>query len=480
MIRLKQNGVRWELIDQFEPLLDKLLADRGRTVKESPAKLVTVHEIDGATFYVKRYRNDAVPLRSLKFFFKESHSRREWTRAHKIEALGVPIVRHLALGERWGVVGLRESILNTEGFNGVQLHLCPERDGDEVQAVLGRLLRQMHDRGVLQRDLYHNILVQSKPLELKRVDVHHAEVKPALTQQERLDNLAFLNFRVPLADACFRAYGWNQELAEQTRQRSAVMRRQHLCYRSKRCLKRNAEFAPMRLGRLKCWVRLPYLDDRLRHILNDPDEFLEHHAETLKGGRTSTVGRSGGLVVKRFNLRKATNLIKNYFRHSRARRAFRKAYHLELVGIPTAKPIAAAERRIARFLLRSYFVMEEIPGAIDFGEWRGDKQQSMERVAELLAKLHNEGFSHRDLKETNIVFDEAGRLYLIDLEGLRFVGEIPFTRAAADLARFAEALGAEWPELENEFLAHYCGRRGLAAGQSEFASQITSYLGGRA
>ena len=119
--------------------------------------------------------------------------------------------------------------------------------------------------------------------------------------------------------------------------------------------------------------------------------------------------------------------------------------------------------------------MEEIPGATS-----GDEAAALPRVAGLLAQLHNEGFSHRDLKETNIVLDARGQPYLLDLEGLRFVGELSLARAAADVARFAEALGDRWPKVADEFLRRYCEQRGIGSCQREFASQITSYLGGRA
>jgi tRNA A-37 threonylcarbamoyl transferase component Bud32 len=145
-------------------------------------------------------------------------------------------------------------------------------------------------------------------------------------------------------------------------------------------------------------------------------------------------------VLKRYNLRKAGNLFKDVFRRSKARRAFRKAYHLELTGVPTARPIATADKRVLGLLVASYFLMEEIPGAIHLGQWRGDNEAALQRLAELLARLHDEGFSHRDLKETNIVFDSQNRILLIDLEGLEFLDTVSRTRADADLARLIRAM----------------------------------------
>ncbi len=466
VIRLNKDGVRWQLEPDFAPLLERILNDAGRAVKQSPAKRVTFHRLDCGTFYVKRYRNDTVPLRPLKFFFKSSHSRREWDLAREIQRRGVPIVRHLAYGERWGLSGLRESILITEAFDGQSLLEFPGRNSAQTQSALGKFVRDMHDRGVVQFDLAPNILVRGEPFEMRRVDVHHAVIKDSLSTDERLDNLAFTSVLLPLSDAFFTAYGWSDDMMKKTRRRSDDMRRTFLHRRARRCLKRNAEFAPKESGALQWRARLPFLNPAVENILRDPDAFLSGRAEILKPGRATTVGKADGLVLKRYNIRvrKLQNLIKDLFRPSKARRSFLKSYHLELTGVPTARPIATADRRVARVLLRGYLLMEEIRGAAHLGEWRGDTRQAAIRTADLLSKLHNEGFSHRDLKETNILFDGEGRVFLIDLEGLDFLESVPHSRAAADLSRLARAVEGI-PRFSNAdrlaFLHRYCRLRGI-------------------
>jgi len=199
-------------------------------------------------------------------------------------------------------------------------------------------------------------------------------------------------------------------------------------------------------------------------ILGDPDGFLASRAEILKAGRSSTVGRADGRVLKRFNLRKPANVLKDLLRRSKARRAFLKAYHLEIAGVPTARPIAVADRRAAGFLWRSYFLMEEIAGATHLGQWAGGARLAVTAVAEVVARLHEEGFTHRDLKETNLVFDGTGKLHLIDLEGLEFPGVVPRERALRDLARLedgARALPGFTPALRRQFVRRYAHARGL-------------------
>jgi tRNA A-37 threonylcarbamoyl transferase component Bud32 len=108
--------------------------------------------------------------------------------------------------------------------------------------------------------------------------------------------------------------------------------------------------------------------------------------------------------------------------------------------------------------------MEEIPGARHLGEWRGDPVTAALQVAGLIAMLHESGFTHRDLKANNLIFDETGKLHLIDLEGLEFVGTVTNDQAAADLARLARAasmLPDYSARLALRFLRRYCRARGV-------------------
>jgi tRNA A-37 threonylcarbamoyl transferase component Bud32 len=432
VIQREHEGIRWELQPDFAPLLDELLKSSGETVKESPVKRVSRHVVGVKTFYVKRYLHHAVRWRPLKFIFKTTQARQEWELAQQLEARGISIVRHVGLGERqqaWG--GVQESILVTEGFDGLPLVYAPGIDPLAVQ----RFVEQMHERGVLQEDLHPgNLLVRKEPFELRLVDLHGTRVLPALSRKQRDANLALLRVFLPIA------------VTPEVDRLSALRRRRLFYGRAARWARHNRDFVPARLGGLKWQVRSASLTGAVNRVLADPDGFLRARAEILKPGRSSTVGRADGLVLKRFNFRKLENLVKDLFRPSRARRAFRAAYHLELLGIPTARPIAAADRRIGGVLARSYFLMEEVPGATDLGKLlRGGwvpEPDTVKQAALLIAKLHNEGFSHRDLKESNLVLGTEGKLSILDLDGMQFFGEITRRRALLDLRRLARGVGA--------------------------------------
>ena len=72
---------------------------------------------------------------------------------------------------------------------------------------------------------------------------------------------------------------------------------------------------------------------------------------------------------------------------------------------------------------------------------------------------------HGHTATANLLINTNGQIYLIDLEGLEFVGEIPLSRVQADLARlFKSAL--DHPEMKEyfpkTFLEAYCEKRGLS------------------
>ena len=453
MIRLQRDGFRWELQPEAEPWLDRLLQNSGRVIKETPAKRVTAHEAGGRTFYVKRYRHDAVPLRPLKFLFKPAPARKEWSAAQRLETLGVPVVRHLAHGECWSWRGLRESILITEGFEGQPLDQVTGLDS----ALALKFVEHMHERGVFHYDLHSgNLLARVSPPELRLVDVDKVLFRPAPVPRERDEMAAFLNISFPLP------------VTDGVRVLSARRRRQLLADRSRRCLRHNRDFAPRNFGRLRWHVRLRLLMPAVERVLAAPDEFLRSEARLLKPGQTTTVGVAGGLVLKRYNFRKWLNLAKDLARPSRAFQAVRAAYHLELAGVPTPRVVAAAERRALGLLLRSYVVMEEIPGARTLQRHlRSGHLLAPALVcaaAELIARLHNEGFTHGDLNERNLVLDAQGRMFLLDLDALKFHGEVPPSAAADDLARLAADAarhGHVTPANRRAFVRHYCRVRRL-------------------
>jgi len=438
---------RWQLADDFVPRLEAVLAAPAHVVKESAAKLVTRHEVAGRAYYVKRYRHGAFLLRPLKFFFKPSQAAEEWRLAAEFEQRGVPIVRHVALGERWSARGLVESVLITEAFDdGVPLTEQHRAHFPRVVEFVESIARA----GVTHLDFHpSNLLLDERNGALRLLDLHGAKVDDADKADDLRDVMLVQLAGVlplPVSDAVARmARAW---------------RRNAFARRSRRCLKSNRDFTRQRFGERAWQIRRGAIAPEVEAVLRNPDDFIAR-SKTLKAGRSSTVAAAHGLVLKRYNFKKPFNAVKDLFRGSRARRGFQKSYHLELCGYPTPRVLATADVRVCGLPIRSYLLMQEIPRAVDAGQWTGD---AAGQLGSMLARLHEEGFTHRDLKETNILFDAHGAPWLIDLDGLSFVRTVSDADAAANLRRFAEGMSTAGKLTRRNaivFLLRYCRVRGI-------------------
>ena len=226
--------MRWKLRREFAPLLDAVLASQPTTIRQSPVRTVTRHRVNAASYFIKRYFPGRSLPRSLLFLVRKPPAQEQWDAALRLEDLGVPCVRPVACGTRWGTRGVFESLLITEGFPGIPLTEWTTPDWPAVS----RFVDQMHDSGVLQPDLHPgNLLVCPETGELRLVDVGHLRFK-RVTDRERLVNIAYLRLSVPIP-------------APAEAERLIREMRQSVClHRSKRCLKHNREFAPVRIGAL--------------------------------------------------------------------------------------------------------------------------------------------------------------------------------------------------------------------------------------
>lgn len=438
------NQYRWQLADDFAPLLKELLRTKPiAVVKDDRAKFVASYELNGRAFYVKRYRHGAYALRPIKFFFKRSQAAEEWWLAGELQKRGVPIVRHVALGEHWAVRGLVESVLITESFDGVPVEPRHEKFFSQVVGLVESMAKAS-----IAHDDFHpaNLLIHETTGEIRLIDLYGARIAATESPEQIQDTLlAQLGVSLPLP------------VSEEASRRARSLRKEKFSARARRCLKSNRDFARRRFGKFSWQFRRAALRPEVEAVLRDPDAFLAR-ARVLKDGRSSSVGVADGLVLKRNNFKKPLNLVKDLWRGSRGRRDFLKGYHLELCNIPTARVLATADVRFLGLPARSYLLMEEIPGATEAGRGGGP----LYSLAKLIARLHEEGFVHRDLKETNLLFDRQEVPHLIDLDGLRFISRVPSREALQNMRRLTEGLldaGQMSPEQIRIFFDYYARTR---------------------
>lgn len=461
--RVDTEKMRWEISAEFKSLLGTVLNSPGQAVTKSSLRAVTRHFLGGRTFYIKTYFHNATAFGPVKYFFKTPAARAEWQLAPQLQNLGIPVVPHLARAERWNWRGLQESILITEGPPGF-VPLKSLESSARLQMALGKFLRRLHERAVFHSDLHaSNLLYSEQTNEFCLVDLDNMQIVSSLSREQRMDALATLHRRFPLTSDFFGNYDpafstCSAEIEElaQRKHRAGIPRKLKLLFQSR------AAFARKKAGGLTWHVRVHQQSDLLESILQKPDEFLERRAALLKDGTRSTVGCVDHLVLKRFNFKKISSVIFDLFRASRARHAFRIARHLELLKIPTPRPIACADRRRFGFVLQSYFVMEKVSNGAYPWKRPGDFRGRIRSLARLIAKMHNEGFSHRDLKETNILLDANDSPVLIDLDAMRHSRKISDARAALELARLARGFARRFPISDRDhvrFLKYYCQDR---------------------
>jgi serine/threonine protein kinase len=215
----------------------------------------------------------------------------------------------------------------------------------------------------------------------------------------------------------------------------------------------------------------PWLDP----ILRNPEQFLRDPALHLKNSKNVTLaiipaiaGERPPLVLRRLNYGKKMHRVRDFFRHSRVQRALKIGTLLRQAGIRTPSLYAAGDLRYFRWPRKGYLLMDYVEHARTLSEVLTVTPRLPRRIvlalAHLLGDLHNRGFSHRDLKLTNVLIDPAGNLHLIDLDGVRPYRKLPMERALRDLARMGQELMPTWKRFQSiawKFFLLYCRQRGL-------------------
>ena len=193
-------------------------------------------------------------------------------------------------------------------------------------------------------------------------------------------------------------------------------------------------------------------------------------------GRTADIWRltlpdGRGLVLKRHK-RTGRQGPGRGFLGTRSLAAFRKGHALLARGISTARPVAAVDLRHRGAVKDTLLATEPVAG-VPLSEWLRRDPPALERrqlaraLAQMIRRLHDAGFSHRDLKAPNILVAPRGscgpRPVLVDLDGVRKGLGVSAVRRGKDLMRLSVSLD-EWGVARRtdrlRFLRAYLGRRG--------------------
>ncbi|HNR70538.1 MAG TPA: lipopolysaccharide kinase InaA family protein [Verrucomicrobiota bacterium] len=450
-----------------------------RVVRNPPKRTTQVFRArlpgSGGRVFIKRYLAEA--WQSCKSWFRLSKAVRSFRRGLELQRLGVPTAPPVAAGEYRVAGWLRDAWLITEEIpdarTWLECDLAAPRGAHRVPMLraLARCFAQLHEAKLSHSDANrNNLLIQLAPGRRPRlylIDLDALVRRAWFPRWRVVKDLRRLHARGP---ATRREKLWF--IAEYCRARKGALEPREWVRRVGRSLA--MPLTVRRVGPVR-WVVRPVLQaDALQALLQDPEARLRDAALRLKNSRNVTLVRipqpaGPGWVLRRLNYGRLRHRLRDCFRPSRARRAFRKGLWLEQAGVAAARMLAVGERRRLRWPVCAYLLMTEIPGAITLAELLARRppqlREALRRLAQELALLHDAGFSHRDLKATNVLFDGQLQPHLIDLDGVRRVRWGATARAEADLERLARETLVH-PAVSTRqaafFLKTYCRRRGEA------------------
>lgn len=204
--------------------------------------------------------------------------------------------------------------------------------------------------------------------------------------------------------------------------------------------------------------------------LADPTQWvtLADKSKVIKDSQSASVcraelnlgdGETLPIIVKRSLGRSFFKRIRYIFGTSRPMLTWQRGNALINRQIATARPLAVVERRCLGIRLDSIVLTEYLENAKDLDtvltvtlrdrpmhEQRRVKLEIIESLAKILRRLHERGFSHRDLKAPNVMVqwdpeaDETPRVLLIDLDGLKPTRRVSFDRQFRAITRLNVSL----------------------------------------
>ncbi len=241
----------------------------------------------------------------------------------------------------------------------------------------------------------------------------------------------------------------------------------------------------------------------------EPDALLAPNfpwATWLSPSKAAVVKRGVRRTVYRIDVAETSYFVKHYrcphwvyrlqnmLRRSASRREWLKSLELRRRNIPTAQPVALGELRLPGGLVGdNFFVTAGIPGAVPLQDFLDQilpqlppaEQAALERhlplqLAELLAKVHQEGIWHDDLHAGNVLVSQVGgqlQMFLIDLPGTKILRESSWARTRNSLVMLHSGLmELDWRQ-RWRFWRRYCKARrdlDLDANRRAAANEISA------
>ena len=471
-------------------------------VKRGRGRTIFRFEAAGKTYYVKDYGGSGL-CRRVRTLMGRGPGRREWDALEAARAAGLDVPEAVALArgpaERLVTVGVPGEPLDEYLFSRYfepqagdppypgarppelvavfRRRRVPTEGTADPKALAWRLadvVARLAEARLYLPDLHPgNILISggAGTWRLWLVDLAEA-VRPAPADAVLRHLVQLEHFFEPIASVVERIRCHHRVIqllgdgpdARQVALGTSAYRRRFYRRRDRRTRRESKYFRRVAAGDWRGWAtadrvgaleRLleagPVVENISHYRAGDPTAAAR--AKVVKEGRTAGVWRvtfddAGGHATLFFKRHKRASGLGR----SRSVAAFRKGHALLVRGIATARPAGAVDKRRGPFLVDTLLATEPVEGE-PLSDWlragppATERRRMARRLARLIRRMHEAGFSHRDLKAPNILVAPAhgpgAQPVLVDLDGLAPVGRVSARRRAQNLMRLSVSLD-EW------------------------------------
>ncbi len=355
----------------------------------------------------------------------------------KAKILTPAIIKQSKLPQHQGYAVVFEAVDGAENAEDIWRH-ASDFVRVELAHQLVQTVAQHHEAGLLQTDLYlKNFLLQYDAIytidgdgirDIGKVSIKRAQTNLA-TLLSKFDVLTLDGHLSALLETYAATRPWQPALNTETIRTKLETARWEAttAYADKKVFRQCTDVAVLETNKAFIALAEKTLGETLQQADFSFDQYFSL-GNIIKNGNTCTLAAAqlAGLyvVIKRYNIKGFWHGLNRAFRRSRAAISWGNAHRLQLLGLPTARPIALVETR--RFGLRgkAYFITEFID-ATDMDQFFAqstDKKvraEAVKQVVQLFYQLYLLHISHGDMKANNIKVFADGRVSLIDLDSMR-------------------------------------------------------------
>lgn len=313
----------------------------------------------------------------------------------------------------------------------------------KILQPLQLIFAKQHQAGIYHVDLHpNNFVIAANGVYI--VDVADAKrawfFRKGLSRRKSIANLVLLYAQLPIRHHAIiadlfkqycelRQWPFDQRLQNKMQTYLFRARRQRMQNMIKRCFRNCKGIVAHHDFHARWAYREADNSESLQAFLKNPEAYLMQ-GSVVKGGHTCTVAKielkEQSVIVKRYNIKNAWHGLKKGLFISRAARSWQNANVLDLLGIPTAKPIAYYEKRWLGFFRReAYFLCAYQQGELLLPYFRSSSESLgkvlvAKRWIETLKCFAEARIAHRDLKATNFILSVDQQPIVIDLDAMRF------------------------------------------------------------